>query len=240
MFPSWTAAIVLVKENSASAAEHAAAAVRSDDGGARLDHAVRAMNSFDHAVDNAQKLPIDWFVSGAKGYFRGYEIARDAVDLLIASNVIPGARTRVGRQSIVGAKEMFLNGVEATTTERGRFRNRLAGGWLEATHEDASKGVALLKGGDTGKALLAGISQVRAAATKGKPLDAKLVGAVTSLFDRAATELYEIEQSSDGHWSSNSVDRAKFAQAGELLSDVATRAGALVTEADAIATRVAG
>lgn len=237
MFPSWTAAVTLIKDHGTAAAGHAAAAVRAGDGSTRLDHAVRALTSFDHAIDNTRKLPVDWFVRGVDKYYRGYEVARQAVNLLVGSGLIPGARERVGRVSLQAAKDAFVAGVDVARTERGRFGRSLAGGWLEATAEDTVNGVALLGTTDTGRALLAGVNQVRAAVARGTALDAGLVQSVGALFDRAASQLLERERF-QAQLPLQPVDEAAVAQAGELLAQVAGSAQELVDDAAALQARL--
>jgi hypothetical protein len=229
MFPSWAAAITLVHEHGGSAVDHATAAVRAGDGGTRLDHAVRAMTSFDHAIDNTGKLPVQWFVPRASVYLRGYETAKQAVTLLVASGLVPGARERVGRQSLLAAKDTFLAGVQASSTERGRYGRHLASGWLEATAEDAVTGVAMLKSGDLGRSLLSGVNQVRVAVARGNRVDERLVQSVSGMFDRAAGELQALEQGA-ARQPSSKVDDAAFARAGELMAQVEADARVLVAD----------
>jgi hypothetical protein len=239
VFPSWTAAVTLVKEHGTSAVQHAAAAVRAGDGGTRLDEAVRAMTSFDHSVDNARKLPVQLLVRSAGKYFRGYEIARQAVNLLVASGLIPGAKERVGRQSLVAAKETFLAGVDAAATTRGRYRRYLSDGWLQATSEDALSGVALLgTGAGVGRDLLAGIAQVRGAVQRGAVVDPRLAQAVGALFDQAGAQLLAREQAAGAAAPTQAVDGAAFARAGELLAQVERTARDMVVDADEMARRI--
>lgn len=232
LFPSWAASLTLVKDHGTFAVGHATDAVRAGTGGERLDSAVRAMTSFDHAVDNARKLPVDWLVRGVNKYFRGYEVAKQAVTLLVSSGLIPGARERVGRQSLLAAKDTFLAGVDASRTEGGRFGRHLASGWLEATAEDAVTGVAMLQTGEMGRALLAGVNQVRAAVSRGNRLDDGLVRNVTALFDRSVGELLELEQRA-ALQPTTGVDGAAFARAGELMEQVEQAARELVADARA-------
>lgn len=238
LFPAWTAALTLVKEHGTSAVDHAAQAVRAGDGASRLDHAVRAMTSFDHAIDNTGKLPVQWFVRRAPAYLRGYEIAKQAVDLLVGSGLIPGAKERVGRQSLLAARETFQAGVEVARADRSRFGGLLASGWLEATVEDAAAAALLLQSGDTGRSLLAGINQVRDAALRRKGLDEGVVSAVGRLFDRAGTELTVLEQAARFQTVA-SRDSDAFDRSGTLIAEAGTIASQLVMDADAAAARLA-
>ncbi len=233
LFPSWAASVTLVKEHGTSAVSHASAAVRAGDGASRLDHAVRAMTSFDHAIDNTSRLPVQWLVRKAPAYFRGYEIAKQAVVLLVGSGLIPGAKERVGRQTLEAARETFMAGVDASRTERGRYGRHLAGGWLAATAEDAVTAVQMLESGDAGRTLLAGINQVRAAVKRGTQLDDRLVRDVTVAFDNAGRQLALLEQQAAAKGAPTTrIDGSAYAKAGELLGQVEGIARELVADAD--------
>lgn len=233
LFPSWSASLTLVKDNGVDAVSHAAAAVKAGDGGSRLDHAVRAMTSFDHAIDNTRKLPVQWFVKNVGTYYRGYAIAKQAVTLLVASGIIPGAKERVGRQTLLAARDAFVSGVEAARTERGRYGRHLAGGWLDATAEDALTAVSMIDQGGVGRELLAGINQVRGQVARGKGLDDRLVQGVSQLFDRAGAQLAELEAAAARVAPRTGVTGDAYAQAGELLAQVEDAAKLLVSDADA-------
>ena len=188
------------------------------------------MTSFDHAIDNTRNLPVKWFIKGAPAYYRGYEAAKQAVTLLVASGLIPGAKERVGRQSLVAAKDAFVAGVAVARTERSRFGKHLAGGWLEATAEDAATGVLMLRNGDTGRALLSGISQVRSAVSQRRELDETLVRTVSDLFDRAGSEMNSLILSADAMRAA-SIDPTAFVRSGELLAEAELAARQLVADA---------
>ena len=239
LFPSWSAAVTLVKDHGIGAATHARQAIQAGDGASRLDHAVRAMTDFDHAIDNTRKLPVDWFVPRAKLYYRGYEAAKQAVSLLVDSGLIPGAKERVGRQSLNAAKETFLAGIDAQRSERGRYGMHLAAGWLEATAEDAIEAVRLLESGVVGRELLAGINQVRTAVLQRRPLDAGLVRTVGDLFDRAGAEL---DRKVDAAQGIHPVEGGSFAmhRSAQLLAEVEAAARVLATDVEAAAAAHAG
>lgn len=229
-FPSWAAALTLVKDHGGAAVDHATDAIRADTGARRLDSAVRAMTSFDHAIDNSQKLPVQWFVRRAGMYYRGYEAAKQAVNLLVASGLIPGAKQRVGVQSLVAAKETFLTGVGVAASDRSRYGRHLASGWLEATAEDALLGAAMLQpGGDTTRALLAGINHVRGAVAQKRPVDPALVRTVSELFDRATSQL-SLEIARAGGRAVE-ADPTAFERSGVLLAQAREAAQALVQDA---------
>lgn len=190
IFPSWAAATTLVQAHGVQAAEHAARAISSGTVRERLEHAVLAMTSFDHAVDNVQKLPVQLLVRGSAGYFRGYEAARKAVQLIVGSGVVPGAKELVGRQSLVAARNSFLAGVQISATDGSRYGGHLASGWIDASGEDARAGVKLLSVADPlGRSLLSGIEQVRTAAARRAQLDPLLVRTVTDLFAQVGARL---------------------------------------------------
>lgn len=230
LFPSWAASLTLVKDHGTSAYQHASDAVRADTAALRLDHAVRAMTSFDHAIDNTRKLPVQWFVKGAPVYYRGYEAAKQAVTLLVASGLIPGAKERVGRQSLLAAKDAFLAGVDVARGDRSRFGRHLSDGWIEATLEDTLMGAMMLKNGDTSRALLAGVSQVRTAIAQKRPVDEALVKTVSDLFDRATSQLALAVARSGGR-AATGGDAAAFERSGVLLAETAAAAKALVAAA---------
>ena len=239
IFPSWAAAVTLIKDHGIDAAVHAKNAVTSGDGVARLDHAVLAMTNFDHAIDNTRKLPVDWVIPNVRTYYRGYEAAKQAVELLVGSGLIPGAKERVGRQSLVGAKEAFLAGVEAARTEKGRYAQFLGGGWLEATAEDATMAVKLLGSSSVGRELLAGINQVRSAVAQRRPLDDTLVKAVGDLFDRTRAEFDQVVPPA-GATRPVTPNADVMAQTAKLLAEVEAAARVMVADAEKLGARQVG
>lgn len=238
LFPSWAAAVTLVKDHGIGAALHAQAAIKAGDGGTRLDEAVLAMTNFDHAIDNTRKLPVQWFVPKAGMYYRGYEAAKQAVTLLVGSGLIPGAKERVGSQSLVAAKDAFIEGVAASRNAGGRFGTHLAAGWLEATAEDAITGVRLLEP-VVGRELLAGINQVRAAVAQRRPIDEALVRTVGDLFDRAGQQLADLVQRAQATHRLTS-DSTAMARSAELLAEVEVAARVLVADTQAAAAKHVG
>ncbi len=233
LFPSWAAAVTLVNEHGTGAAQHAKAAVQAGDGATRLDHAVLAMTDFDHAIDNTRKLPVQWFVPRARVYYRGYEATKQAVTLLVDSGLIPGAKERVGRQSLVAAKTTFLAGVAASRNAGGLFGVHLATGWLEATTEDAVTAVRLLHP-TTGRDLLAGINQVRTAVSQRRRLDDGLVRNVTRLFDRAGSELTSLIERAQAT-RGVTTDASVMQRTAALLAEAEKAARVLAADADAVA-----
>lgn len=229
IFPAWSAALTLVKTHGVDAASSAAAAVRADNMSDRLDHAVLAMTSFDHAIDNTRKLPVKWFIANAPMYYRGYEVAKQAVNLIVASGVIPGARERVGLQSLNAARDAFDAGVGVARKDQSRYGRHLASGWLEATAEDALAGVSLLKSEpELGRALMSGINQVRLAVAQKRTVDETIVRTVGELFDRAGAELAE---SIDRGATAATPDAELYQRTGEMLKQVEQAALALLADA---------
>lgn len=238
LFPSYAASLTLVQAHGGDAVGHATDAIRAGSGAERLDSAVRAMTSFDHAVDNTRKLPVQWFVPRAPLYYRGYEAAKQAVALLVGSGMIPGAKERVGRQSFIAGKESFIEGVATGRNDRSRYGVHLASGWLEATAEDALTGVSMLpKGSETGRSLLAGINVIRAQVAQKRPVDEATARSVSALFDRASSELALLIARAGGR--PVEMDPAVFARSGALLAESAAAARALVADADAATASVA-
>jgi hypothetical protein len=234
VFPAWAASLTLVKDHGTEAVEHAAAAIRATTGSTRLDAAVRAMTSFDHAIDNTRNLPVQWFLRSAPLYYRGYEAAKQAVNLLVASGLIPGARERVGRQSLLAAKDTFLAGVDVARADRSRYGAHLASGWLDATAEDALTGAGMLHPGDeAGRALLAGINQVRGAVLAKRALDPAVVQAVTDLFDRVGSQFDAAISAAEATRGIDvgEVDPTAFNRSGTLLEQAELAARQLVADA---------
>lgn len=234
MFPAWSASVTLVKAHGTDAVGHATDAMRAGSGTERLDSAVRAMTSFDHAIDNSRKLPVSWFVRRAPVYYRGYEAAKQAVTLLVGSGLIPGAKERVGRQSFLAGQGSFKEGMVVAVENGSRYGRHLASGWLEAAAEDALTGVTMLpKGSDTGRALLGGLNQLRAAVAQKRPVDRQLAETVNELFGRAASELaLEIARSGGRPVAASGP---AFEQSAKLLAQAQQAAQALVDDVDVAA-----
>lgn len=188
LLPGWSAATVLVKEHGVAAAGHAKDAIVAPTLDRRLDDSVRALASFDHAIDNVDRLPVKWFVPNMGTYINGYQAAKQAVTLLVSSGLVPGARERVGRQMIGSAVDTFRSGLDVAGRDTSRFGAKLASGWLDATIEDASEGARMLRDAD-GTELLKGLSTVRTAAARRTAIDPALVARIEELFADATKEL---------------------------------------------------
>lgn len=190
VFPGWTAAATLVKDNGTDAVGFATDAIHAGDWGERLDAVVRTTTSLDHALDNAAKLPVDRLVKDFGLYKLGFDAAKLAVTQIVASGIVPGAKERVGRGSLLAAQDAFRSGIVVNATDTSRFGVRLAGGWMEAVLEDAATGAAMLRPGTTtGRELLAELSRARASVAKAAPVDGALVAAIDALFAKATGEL---------------------------------------------------
>ncbi len=236
LVPSVFAAGVLIKDHSVAAAAHAAAAVKATDGANRLDEAVRSMLSFDHAIDNTRKLPVDIVWPSIRKYYAGYDAAKQAVMMLVQSGVVPGARDIVGRTSLQAAKEAFSSSVQAAYTQTGDFRRFLADGWLDATIEDAINGTMMLDSGNAGRDLMGGIGQVRDALRRNAPLDPNLVHGVEQMFDRLGARLQARVDSATG--SAAKLDRATLDRSGSLLATTQRSASEMSVDADAALARM--
>lgn len=188
VLPGWSAATVLVKEHGAAAAGHAVDAIKAPTLAKRLEDSVRALASFDHAIDNVDKLPVKWFVPNMGTYLNGYAAAKQAVTLLVASGLVPGARERVGRQMIGAAVDTFRAGLDVAGSDTSRYGRKLATGWLDATIEDATAGALMLRDAD-GLELLRGLGSIRTAAAKRHAIDPTLVRRIEDLFSDATKEL---------------------------------------------------
>jgi hypothetical protein len=193
IFPGYAAALTLVKEHTVDGVQHAARATKATNGVDRLASALRSMTSFDHAIDNAGKLPLEILVRDSRRFLAGYDAARQAVMLLVQSGMVPGAREHVGRQALQAARAEFGESIRSNAADQTRFGGFLTTGWLEAAAEDASTGVVMLqRSPDLGRSLLQGLEQARHAASQGRVIDAAVVDNVTQLFTRADEQLTQL------------------------------------------------
>ena len=190
LFPAYAAAAVQLKDHGTAAVQHVQSAVRTTDMSKRLDESVRAFTSLDHSIDNVAKLPVEWLVPNAKKYLAGYDAAKMAATIIIATGVIPGARERVGRQQILAAAEYFNNGIRTSLTDTTKYGAKLATGWIDSTIEDATAGVAMLRPGLPVIAeLISGLQLVREATENRKHINQSLITRINGIFDDAAKQL---------------------------------------------------
>jgi hypothetical protein len=210
------------------AVRYSTAAMRAPDTTARLDAALRAMTSFDHALDSARELPVQWLVPGIGKYLRGYEAAKQAVSLLVASGVIPGARERVGRQTVLAAREYFASGARVGSADRSRFGGHVAKGWLSASLEDASSGVLMLRPDmNTARTLLSGIEQARNSAARRKGVDESLARMVDSIFGQLTSTFDERIAAAERTEQPAALDPSLIAHVDSLLEEARIAAEAL-------------
>jgi hypothetical protein len=101
--------------------------------------------------------------------------------------------------------------------------------------QDALAAVKLLQSGDNGRALLAGISQVRAAVAGRRTLDEQLVAKVGQLFDRAGAQLTSIIDAAVAANRSIVLDQGLVTRTNALLGVARDAAAMLVADADAAA-----
>lgn len=192
-FPQWAAAAALIKDHSEATVEHTKKAVQASDLGARLDSSVRAMTSLDHAIDNVGKLPVKWVFADAGTYLAGYEAAKQAVTLIVASGLIPGARQRVGYQQLQAAVDTFKSGVDVASSDRSKFGAKYASGWLDATLEDTTAAVLMLRPGfPDAVSLLKTLKNVRGDADAGRPINAGDVKLAGELFGKVGSKLQQM------------------------------------------------
>jgi len=235
VFPKWSAALTLVKEHGTSAVSHAAAATRASDGAARLDSAIRAMTSLDHAIDNVRELPVTWFTPGAGRYLAGYEAAKQAVTLLVASGAVPHAAERLGRGTIAAARESFDAGVGMTRADRSRFGGALATGWLDASVEDVATGSLLLRGeSSAARDLSAGVRQIRTAAGRRQGLDESLVARVAQLFSAVAADFDRLTDAAPAPALDARRSAEVFSEVDRLLAIAGATAQQILTDAPAL------
>lgn len=189
-YPSWAAAVSLAGSHGSNAARFAQAAMTSTDGGVRLDNAVRAAASFDHAISSLRSLPGIGLVPTAALYLSGYELAKEAVKQIVSSGVSPAARVRVGVQTLASSRDAFEAGVKVAATNLTPVGNRTAVGWLDAALEDARTAALMLpKRSVIGKDLLVNLDRVHAELEYRKSVDDQVVRSVERLYDEADVAL---------------------------------------------------
>ncbi|MCW2949685.1 MAG: hypothetical protein JWN41_698 [Thermoleophilia bacterium] len=195
LFPKWSAETALTGMHGQAAYTHVVDAVHSANASDRLDASLRAYTSFDHALDNARKLPLTWAIRNIDSYLDGYDVARMVMLQLANADVVPGAREHIGSQTMHAGRGSFGRAIDARQSDPTKYGNYLAAGWLEAAAEDAANGAALLRtSSNVGTQLLAGIHQVQLAVAHSAPLDAALVQQVGELFAQADTELANLAE----------------------------------------------
>ena len=189
-FPKWTASSTLVGLHGFAAYQHVQEAIHASTPTDRLDAGIAAYTSFDHALDNARELPLEWAVPDIDKYLSGYDVARQLLLQLSNADIVPGAREHVGSVTMHAGRSSFAQAVRAARTDDSRYGGFLAAGWLAAATEDAATGAQLLRtNGALGTQLLTGLAQVREAIRTRQQLDPTLVNAVSDLFAKADTQL---------------------------------------------------
>lgn len=188
-FPKYTAASAQVRAHGADAARYARQIRSAPTNPERLDAAVRSYNSFDHSITASQQLPLRRVWRGADSYYKGYQTAKLAAHLLIGSGAIPGARERVGRQELLAAREYFHSGVDGYRADDSRHGRYRALDWTNASIEDATNGLLMLRNKDVARPLMSGLLQTRAAIVARGRISDETVRQVDDAFDRAGSEL---------------------------------------------------
>lgn len=224
--PNWAASIALAQTHGTNAASFAQAAIDAPDTDGRLDNAIRAMTSFDHAVTAVSNLPIAGIVPEAVRYLSGYQAAKEAVKLIVSSGVSPDLRVRTGRQSLFSAKDSFEEGVTAAK-DIAPYPNRLAAGWLDASLEDARTAALMLPERDrAGQDLIVGLSKIRAEVETQQLLDARSVAAVRKHFDKVDAKISALPRSVPST-PARPAEPTFEARTNELLTKTAADATAL-------------
>jgi hypothetical protein len=191
LFPGWAAAANQTKLHGTEAFAFARQALDTPDPAAKLDLAVRAYNSFDHAITASRRLPMGWLTGGDVGkYYLGYDAAKTAATLLIGSGVIPGARELMGKSEITAAREYFHRSVDGYASGgTSRYNRALSNDFLNASIEDATNGLFMLRGSDVAQPLLSSLAGTRAAIAARRQLDAGQIKQIDELFARAGSTL---------------------------------------------------
>jgi hypothetical protein len=189
VFPGYASAFDQTRIHGTDGVNFVHKAVQAPDNGARLDAAVRALNGFDHAITTSSKLPLQKVIPDLAVYRMGYKAAKTAVELLVRSGVIPGARERVGKQELLAAGAELHRGIDYYRTDDSRYGRYRALNDVSAAIEDAKYGLSALRKPDIATPLLKGLSSVGSAISAKKPVSAELVSSIDKLLAQATGEL---------------------------------------------------
>ena len=188
VFPKYSAAAAQATQHAAQAAGFVKAAATAPNAGERLDNAVRAANSFDHAVEATRELPLQRLVPHAGQYAAGYQAAKVVVGLIVRSGIVPGAATRVGRNEVAAARDEFAAGIDryraANNSRYDRFR---AINWISSAMEDAAQGVSMLHKDELSRPLMQGMRQTRTDMARDRDLSDATIRTVQDLFTKATS-----------------------------------------------------
>lgn len=189
--PRYRALVAQLGVHGRDAATATAEAVRPGlPAGERLDALVRARDAFDHGIDDSSKLPLARHLF--KEFYAGYHTADRAIDVLIASGAIPGARQRVGRQELLEGQRHFHSGVDLYRADAGNTVSKLRSvDFLDHSFGDAAAGLVMLRKPVLAWQLLRGIDSTRDAMRGGRELNDGTVRRVDELFGRAADGLQQ-------------------------------------------------
>ncbi len=192
IFPKSSAGAVQMSAHGSDAFRFGKLAVGAGDAATRLTHLVRATNSFDHAVTASKEVPVRWLLPSVNKYYRGYQIAKTAVELLVSSGAIPGARDRVGHTETTAAKEEFgLAVAAARTLGTTRFARYRALDWMRSSLSDAAEGLTMLRKVELGREVMKALNATGDAIWKKRALDDAEVARINKLFDSATGALSE-------------------------------------------------
>lgn len=186
IFPKYTAAGAQVAAHGQDAWNAVSVARSATDTPSRLDAALHATNAFDHAVTSSQDLPLGRIMPGVGKYYVGYEAAKAAVTVIIATGIVPGAREHVGKADVVDSQAEFHKALDASvnTTRFGRYRT---GDWMRDAQADAATGIGLLQRADLQKPLLGELSSAAQLMHDRKTVPSAAVASLDKLYASAQT-----------------------------------------------------
>ncbi len=188
LLPKQFAAVAQMGYYGAEGAHFAKQLKDAPDNAARLDAAIRAANSFDHAITASKGVPLHKFMPVGK-YYKGYEIAKLAANAIIASGVVPGARQRVGRHEIQSSQQYFHTGLDAVTKSKSKYVRYRGDDFMTAAIEDAATGVLMLRNGAVAPELMKSLVTVKASVMAGRDVATDLVGRIDQLYKDATSDL---------------------------------------------------
>jgi hypothetical protein len=189
VFPSYTAAVAQTRAHGEDGFAFARRAYQSPELAKRLDDASRAVNSFDHSISATEKLPLSKVVPNLATYRAGYKSAKLAVNLLVGSGLIPGARQRVGKQELFAVRDEVNAGLSALTADKSRYGRYRALDWIDASIEDAGTGVLMLRKPTLALPLLNGLKDVRNSVSRAALPKAETLKQINDALDAATADL---------------------------------------------------
>jgi hypothetical protein len=184
--PRYVAAATQVHDHSADAYKFTRAAVGENNSSKRFDLALRAYNSFDHAIMASKQLPLG-YVANVADLYKGYENARNIVTGIVATGVLGGVNLRVGKQELLAGREEFLRGVKAVSNKPRVADRYRALDWVSASLTDAATGAVMTRKFKDGAMLVAELSSARRDIIKGASFTNDKVDKINKLFESSIT-----------------------------------------------------